>query len=111
MSKALAFEEILSDPRHIRSDLRLLERAVLARWEIPHSAKRRIVERLREIVDDIKRRTSETSIERRVMLRAQRVHLAMARVNREDVASAIGSLLGLDQASSRGEPGPVSPGA
>lgn len=111
MSRSLAFEEILSDPRHIRGDLRLLERAVLARWEIPHSAKRRIVERLREIIDDTKRRTAETSTERRIMLRAQRVHLAMARVNRQDVASAIGSLLGLDGTSSRGASGPVSPGA
>ena len=94
MSKSLAFEEILSDPRHIRSDLRLLERAVRARWEIPHAAKRRIVERLREIVDDLKRRNAENSAERRTMLRGQRVHFAMAKVNREDISAVLGSMLG-----------------
>ncbi len=94
MSKSLAFEEILSDPRHIRSDLRLLERAVRARWEIPHSAKRRILERLREIFDDLKGRTDTNSAERRTMLRVHRVHFAMGKVDREDVSAALASMLG-----------------
>jgi len=94
MSKSLAFEEILSDPRHLRGDLRILEKAVRERWEIPPSAKRRIVERLREVVDGIKRRNLESATDRRAMLRIARIRATMSRINGEDISRAIDGILG-----------------
>lgn len=93
MGSSLAFEEIFSNPAHLRSDLRLLERAVCDRWDIEPSAKRRIVDRLRTIVDDLKRQSAETSTRSRAMLRVHRVYAAMMRVDREDISAAMGPIL------------------
>lgn len=84
MSKALAFEEIFSEPKNLRGDLRLLERAIRAGWEIPSSTKRRIREALLAIHRDLGvRPESWTGTDRRVVQRVAKVIVSM---HRADVA-------------------------
>lgn len=49
-SGALPFAELFRDPRHLRSDLRLLRRAVRERWPIPAEARVELVARMEAAV-------------------------------------------------------------
>jgi len=85
----LRFDEILSDDRHLRSDLRLLERAVRERWAIELMERRIIVEKIVEISKRLGEKEDSTGIDRRAMIRLGMLALAMERTSYETTARAI----------------------
>jgi len=90
----LRFDEILSDDRHLRSDLRLLERAVRERWALELVERRRIVEKIGEVSNRLGEKKEPTGIDRRAMIRLGMLVLAMERTSYETTARAMDSLRG-----------------
>lgn len=90
--KRLRFDEILSDDRHLRSDLRLLERAVRERWAIELMERRIIVEKIVEISKRLGEKEESTGIDRRAMIRLGMLAVAMERASYETTARAMDSL-------------------
>jgi hypothetical protein len=90
--KRLRFDEILSDDRHLRSDLRLLERAVRERWAIELMERRIIVEKIVEISNRLGEKEEPTGIDRRAMIRLGMLAVAMDRASYETTARAMDSL-------------------
>ena len=90
--KRLRFDEILSDDRHLRSDLRLLERAVRERWALELVERRRIVEKIVEVSNRLGDKEDPTGIDRRSMIRLGMLALAMERASYETTAQAMNFL-------------------
>jgi len=87
--KRLRFDEILSDDRHLRSDLRLLERAVRERWALELVERRRIVEKIVEVSNRLGDKEDPTGIDRRAMIRLWMLAVAMDRASYETTARAM----------------------
>lgn len=83
------FDQFLEDDRHIRSDLRILEKAVRERWVLQVEERRRLVEKIVAVANRLAEKQDPTGIDRRAMIRLGMLVVAMERASYENASKAM----------------------